>query len=72
MFIDNQATIGLVKLNFPTARSRYLNVPIVFMHGDVFLGYYDSSRISRKLNVTDSSTKEHIGHMHQYYWKFHH
>ena len=70
IYIDNQATIGLIKTNKLTSRSRHLDIPIAFAHDRLTLGYYTMEHIPSKLNAADSSTKACTGPIHQRHWEF--
>ena len=70
IYVDNQATIGLIKSNKLTSRSRHLDIPIAFAHDRLTLGYYTIGHIPSKLNAADSSTKACTGPIHQRHWEF--
>ncbi len=70
IYTDNTATLGLVKTNKLTFRSRYLDVPIAFTHDRYILGYFTIDHIPRKLNAADTSTKACTGPTHQRHWEF--
>ncbi len=64
IYVDNQATIGLIKTNNLSTRSPHLDNLIAFTHDRYMLGYYSVGRISSKLNTADSSTKVCNGPIH--------
>ena len=70
IYVDNQATIGLVTTNKLTTRSRHLDIPVAFTHDRLMMGYFTISHISSKLNAADSSTKACTGPIHQRHWEF--
>ena len=70
IYSDNQATLGLIKTNKLTFRSRHLDIPVAFTHDRYTLGFYTLDHIPRKLNAADTSTKACTGPVHQRHWEF--
>lgn len=69
IYVDNTATIGLIKTNKLTLRSCHLDIPIAFTYDRYILGYYTVGHIGTKLNAADTSTKPCTGPTHQRHWE---
>ena len=70
IYVNNRATIGLIKSNKLTFHSRHQDVPIAFAYDQFTLGYYTIEHIPSKLNAVDTSKKACTGPVHQRHWEF--